>query len=323
MASARPHGAGASHSSRRLGDKFRSYTAHHRRVCFETLLGLLRSWVSSLMIWLVIGITLALPAILLVMLNSVATISGEWDGNPRINVYLKNELDPGSTDALLKIVSEWEGVNSAVLISSEAALKEFQTFSGFGEAVLALDSNPLPAVILVTPVEAQIAQVRLLVRRLEGLAAADSVSVDLEWIQRLYAIISLGQRLVTSVGIFLALGVLLIVGNTIRLAIENRRSEIEIIKLVGGSDAFVRRPFLYLGFWYGAGGAFFAWLLVASSLLYIDTPVKRLAGAYNTLFSLEGLNLEQTAMLWGLGVLLGVFGAWIAVNRHLKNIEPG
>lgn len=325
---ARNQNSGASLSSQRIGDRFRSYMAHHRRVAVESLQGLLNNWLSSLMTWLVIGIALALPAILLVMLNNLASLSGEWDGNPRISVYLSQEADEQTSKALLKSISSWKGVASTVYIGPGEALKEFQSFSGFGEAVLALDKNPLPAVILVTlgeaqeAQEAQIVQINLLLGRLESLPQVDSVSVDLEWIQRLQTIISLGQRLVTSVGAFLALGVLLIVGNTIRLAIENRRSEIEVVKLVGGTDAFVRRPFLYLGFWYGAGGVFIAWLLLGLSLLYIDTPVKRLAGAYDTSFALEGLNLEQTGIFLGLGVVLGVFGAWIAVNRHLKDIEP-
>lgn len=319
---ARNQHSGASLSNQRMGDRFRSYMAHHRRVAMESLLGLLSNWLSSLMTWLVIGIALALPAILLVMLNNLASLSGEWDGNPRISVYLNQEVDQKTSKELLKSISSWKSVESTLYIGPEEALKEFQSFSGFGEAVLALDKNPLPAVILVSPGEAQVEQVNLLLGKLESLSQVESVSVDLEWIQRLQTIISLGQRLVTSVGVFLALGVLLIVGNTIRLAIENRRSEIEVVKLVGGTDAFVRRPFLYLGFWYGAGGVFIAWLLVGFSLLYIDTPVKRLAGAYHTTFALEGLNLEQTGIFLGLGVVLGVFGAWIAVNRHLKDIEP-
>jgi cell division transport system permease protein len=131
-----------------------------------------------------------------------------------------------------------------------------------------------------------------------------------------------GERLVVSLGFVLALGVLLVIGNTIRLAIENRRSEIEIIKLVGGTDRFVRRPFLYLGFWYGAGGALVAWLLLQGSLLFLSGPVEILAQSYRDDFALSGLSaLDSLAILLG-GSGLGILGAIVAVRRHLREIEP-
>ncbi|MGD8406998.1 MAG: FtsX-like permease family protein, partial [Thiohalophilus sp.] len=116
--------------------------------------------------------------------------------------------------------------------------------------------------------------------------------------------------------------VLLVVGNTIRLAIQNRRDEIVIIKLIGGTDAFIRRPFLYTGFWYGLFGGVIAWLLVSVSLWILNDPVEKLAGLYQNSFSLSGLNAQTTGILLLSGVLLGLIGSWIAVGRHLRDIEP-
>ncbi|MFT7091945.1 MAG: cell division transport system permease protein, partial [Candidatus Azotimanducaceae bacterium] len=145
---------------------------------------------------------------------------------------------------------------------------------------------------------------------------------DLEWIERLFALLALGERFVTTLGLFLSLGVVLAIGNTIRLAIENRRAEIEIIKLVGATDAFVRRPFLYLGFWYGFGGALVAWLMVQASLIVLSGPIEQLLDSYQNQFLLEGLDLITTLTLFGVGIGLGVVGAAVAVGRHLHTIEP-
>lgn len=322
MSNVQTSGSGASQSKQGLVSRLTSWAKHHQRVSGESLGSLLQNGLASLMTWTVIGIALALPAILLVMLNNLSLLSESWDGKPRINIFLDKNLSPEETQAFFGKISAWQQVDSASLISADDALEEFQSLSGFGEVVLALEDNPLPAVVLLEPEDTEGAAVGMLVRRLEGQSGVDSVSVDLEWIQRLNALLSLGERLVTAVSVFLAMGVLLIVGNTIRLSIENRRSEIEVIKLVGGTDAFVRRPFLYLGFWYGLGGGLIAWLLLAASLFYLNEPIVRLAGAYGKPFSLVGLNLVETLGFWGLGASLGIAGAWLAVGRHLKHIEP-
>ena len=154
------------------------------------------------------------------------------------------------------------------------------------------------------------------------IAQVDRVSVDLQWLERLFAILSFSRRLVTAFGLVLALGVLLVMGNTIRLAIENRRQEIEVVKLVGGTDAFVRRPFLYLGFWYGLGGALLACLLLQISLLVLSAPVEVLAQSYRDDFALQGPGLTGILLLLVTGSLLGVLGSLIAVSRHLAAIEP-
>jgi cell division transport system permease protein len=146
--------------------------------------------------------------------------------------------------------------------------------------------------------------------------------VDLQWIERLLAILAVGERLVMALSVFLGLGVLLAIGNTIRLAIENRRAEIEVVKLVGGTDGFVRRPFLYLGFWYGLGGAVIAWLMVQGSLVFLAVPIERMILSYDEKFILSGLGLSESALLLGLGCILGISGAALAVGRHLHQIEP-
>jgi cell division transport system permease protein len=142
------------------------------------------------------------------------------------------------------------------------------------------------------------------------------------WVKRLYQFMELGQRLVWALATLLGLAVLLIIGNTIRLSIESRRDEILVVKLVGGTDAFVRRPFLYTGIWFGLGGGIIAWLLLSMGLYWLSGPVETLISLYGSDFVLQGLSLSDSLMLIFDGVILGWLGAWLAVSRHLTKIKP-
>lgn len=299
-----------------------SWLGNHRKVAIATLADLFGSWVSSLMTWLVIGIALALPTILYLLLVNVSDVSENWGGRPRISVYLKNDVSGLQARATSMRLGTLPNVAGVRFISRADALKEFTARSGFGDILATLDENPLPPVVVVTPLTDTPAQMKLLATKIRGMSHVDSVSMQIAWVERLYAIVSLGERLVGALAFFLGLGVLLSIGNTVRLAIENRRSEIEVIKLVGGTDSFVRRPFLYLGCWYGVGGAVLAWVMVEVSLAFLSAPVDRLAVSYNSAFSLLGLGFGTTLVLLVGGGLLGVLGAGLAVRRHLHDIEP-
>lgn len=274
------------------------------------------------MTWLVIGIALSLPTILLLLLANVSHIGTEWEGKPRISVYLKSVVSEEDGRRFATGLRSVDGIETVAYISPDEALAEFQALSGFGDVLDALDHNPLPAVVEVAPSFEEPAELQLLVTRLTGMNEVDSVSVDLAWIERLFAILALGERFVAALAFFLALGVLLSIGNTVRLAIENRRAEIEVVKLVGGTDSFVRRPFLYLGLWYGLGGALTAWLMVQVGLLLLSGPVDRLVRSYDDQFALVGLGPGATLVLLATGALLGIVGAALAVGRHLHEIEP-
>jgi len=299
-----------------------AWLAHHRRVAWESLAGLLRNGVSSALTWLVIGIALVLPALGYVLLKNATTLTGGWDGKPRLTVYF--DLASGDTAAqrFASRVKGWEGVDGAEYISRASALAEFQRRSGFGDVITSLARNPLPAVVTVTPSEVAPGEIRMLAIRIEGSDDVDDVVVDLAWVERLSALLTLAQRAVWALGSFLGLGVLLIIGNTIRLSIESRRSEIEVIKLVGATDGFVRRPFLYLGLWYGLGGAVLAIILLTACLAVLSGPVQRLLGSYGSQFDVHGLGLSGGLLLMLIGSIFGIGGAWLAVSRHLDDIQP-
>jgi cell division transport system permease protein len=274
------------------------------------------------MTWMVIGIALALPAILYILLANISNFSGGLDGKPRVSLYLTGKTDEQSAISLAKKLKEGPDITETRYITADGALAEFQEETGLGDILDSLPSNPLPSVIEVEFGAISPADIKLRVNQLESMPEVESVSVDLEWIERLLAILAVGERLVTALSVFLGLGVLLAIGNTIRLAIENRRAEIEVVKLVGGTDGFVRRPFLYLGFWYGLGGAIIAWLMVQGSLAFLSVPIDRMILSYDEEFVLSGLDMLESTFLLGFGCTLGIAGAALAVGRHLHQIEP-
>jgi cell division transport system permease protein len=215
-------------------------------------------------------------------------------------------------------------VSSVDLITAEEARKEFRRDSGFGATIDALNDNPLPHTLVVRPAPEFIASTNLdtLAADLRALPSIEIVQLDTAWVNRLNAILDAVRRALALTAGLLALGVMVIIGNTIRLDIQNRRAEIEVTKLVGGSDAFVRRPFLYNGIWYGLGGAVTAWIITLAVTGLLREPIGRIAGLYGSAFQLGGLGLQATLLLLGSGIVLGWLGSYVAATRHLRAIEP-
>ncbi|UZE96562.1 permease-like cell division protein FtsX [Alkalimarinus alittae] len=310
-------------TSRKEGS-FDSYLANHRKIAKESFRRLIKQPVSSLMTWAVIGIALSLPVGLSVLLANVQQLSSGWDGSAQITLFLKMDVSDKDASNLALELSTRATVAQADFISRDSALDEFKTLSGFGEVLNYLDENPLPHVIVVKPAKnlATVEQTDSLQKRLSDLKLVEKAQLDLQWVQRLHSMTELIQRGVWALALLLALAVLLVIGNTIRLAIENRRDEIVVVKLVGATDGFVRRPFLYTGLWYGLGGGLIAFCLVQITLFWLNTPISELAQLYYSSFSLSGLDLEATFFLLSMSMLLGWLGAWVAVRRHLGAIEP-
>lgn len=318
-----PRREGASLSRTGLRDRYNAWLQHHRLSASDSLLKVLEKPVASLLTWLVIGIALALPTGLNVALDNVSQLTARWESPAQVSLFLKDEVSVERAEALAGELQGHEGVGSTQLISRDEALAEFRSQSGFADVLASLEENPLPHLILVTPTESldQLQVAALQEQLLVNPEAAEAV-LDMAWLERLNSLMEVGRRLVLAVGGMLIVGVLLILGNTIRLAIESRREEIVIVKLVGGSNGFVRRPFLYTGLWYGVGGGALAALLVSGALWFLEAPVGELAQLYETAFDLAGLGVMGALNLVILGGLLGLAGAWLAVSRHLVHIEP-
>ncbi|MEH6589417.1 MAG: permease-like cell division protein FtsX [Halioglobus sp.] len=317
------HREGAIHSRTGFSDRYQAWLRHHRLSAADSLQRLLDKPWSSFLTWMVIAIAIALPVGMNVVLDNARSVSMNWDRPAQISVFLKSGQSLQAAQKLQLGLASREDIDDVVLVSSEQALAEFRLLSGFADLLDSLEKNPLPHLLIVSP-EVNIKGVKLeqLQLQLQDVPEVDQAVLDMEWVQRLSTLMTLGKRTVFAVGCLLLLGVVLILGNTIRLAIENRRDEIVIVKLVGGSNAFVRRPFLYTGLWYGVGGGLFAAVLVSVSLWYLDAPAEALAELYQSDFEIHGLGFMGGLNLIVAGGLLGLAGAWAAVSRHLSAIEP-
>jgi cell division transport system permease protein len=316
----RPAGARSARTS--LGDRLGAWRQHHRDSLGDALARMRAAPTSTLMTALVIAIALALPAGLTVLLDNARALTRDWDGNAHLSVFL--DIDTSETRQR-EMASEWatfKSVERTEVITRQQALQEFKALSGFGDVLEALPDNPLPPLIVVYPSHNEPAALEHLQARLNALPDVDNAQLDVAWVRRLHAILELADRLIGVLTLGLAGAVVLVVVNTVRLAIESRREEIVVIKIVGGTDGFVRRPFLYSGFCFGFAGGVLALILVGAALWWVGGPIDTLLNLYNSKHSLAGMAFSNGLILPLFSGVLGLLGAWLAVSRHLGDIEP-
>lgn len=300
-----------------------AYLHIHLHSFFASLGRLARTPFNFMMTVGVIGITLSLPAGMLVSIDNMKAISGQINLNQNISVFLKRSVTHQDADKLKRIFQKNPNIAEAVLIDKQAALDEFKEYSGFGAALNALGENPLPHVILLTPIEEldNSLALRSLLNDIKQNNAVQFAQLDMTWVERLNALLSIAERGVSLIILLLGIAVLLVVSNTIRLELQARREEIEITRLVGATQAFIRRPFVYSGFWYGLFGGILACLLVNLSLWLLDGPTSALSKLYGSNFNLHYLGFSDTVTWLFFSVSLGIVGSWIVVHRHLSNLE--
>ena len=296
------------------------YLLHHWEALKRSFSYFIKTPLASVMTLTVIAITLALPTGLWVSLQNLQILSKGWEQSPQISLYLKMDVSPQVYEQLQEKLKKRTDIASVKVITPNEGLASFEQQSGFGNILAELPKNPLPAVIEIIPTmdSQRPAIIQNLLSDLKKIPEVDIAQLDMDWVKRLYNFILLGKRIISALALFLALAVLLIVGNTIRLAMQTYRAEVEVIKLVGGSNAYVRRPFLYSGIMLGLLGAIIAWQIINCVLLWVDTPVTQLAALYHSEFQLVGLNVAGITILLLTGILLGWSGSWIAIGRYLK-----
>jgi cell division transport system permease protein len=307
-----------------LSAPLQTWLLRHLQVALNSLGRLYRTPLASLMTAAVIGIALALPTGLYLLTYNLKDLAGHWDGGADLSLFLRHTTSPEAVLALQHTLAGWPEIDQITLITPQQALAEFRELSGFGDVLDTLEQNPLPAVLALKPAASasDATSAAALRTRLQALPEVELAQLDLQWVKRFHAIIAIIQRSILILSGLLALAVLLITGNTIRLEIQNRSEEIEVTKLIGATSAFIRRPFLYSGLWYGSSGAALAALLVELTFLQLRGPVSQLAGLYQSSFGLHNLSVGEALLLIISGGLLGLLGAWLAVGRHMAAIEP-
>jgi cell division transport system permease protein len=297
---------------------------NHFRQLLASLGELWRQPLASLMTIGVLGLSITLPSTLYLLVKNTEQVTAGWEQAGEISLYLKPNTSVAQAQQLRLAVSLFSEVEAAELVTADNALREFEQASGLTNSLAYLDKNPLPHVILITPKASYVQPnaARTLVKKLERQTHVDFGKLDIEWLERLYATVSVARNVVWIVAILLCVSVVLIIGNTIRLNILSQREEIIIMKLVGATDNFIRFPFLYTGMWYGLLGGVLAWILIAFLLWWLQSGIANLANLYQTQFTLTGLDTTALGVILLLSIILGLLGSIISVQKHIKEIEP-
>ncbi|MCC4597551.1 permease-like cell division protein FtsX [Xanthomonas campestris pv. phormiicola] len=307
--------AGGSAAPSRLG----VWWDHHLHSIVYSLGRAMRKPWATLLTMAVMALALALPLGLSIALDNLKQFAGSVQQSRDINVFLKTDIDAAAANALAATLRGRADVAAVALRTPEQGMAELRDSAGLGEALDALDDNPLPTLLIVTPAAADDAQ---LAASLSALPQADLVQHDALWRKRLDGWLRFGERLVQVLSVLLGAGAALVVGNTVRLDIQSRREEIGVLQLLGASDGFIRRPFLYLGAWYGFGAGVLALGLIAASGLALGPPLAELADSYGSHFALHGLDALHSALVLLGTLLLGWLGAWLVTGHFLRQTRP-
>ncbi|RUR13674.1 permease-like cell division protein FtsX [Legionella sp. km772] len=301
-----------------------SILSYHLQAALSSLNLLCRKPFATLMTVIVIAIALALPALFWVFTDNISQLTSGWKRNGHLSLYLQPALSENEEKTVLEQVQATAGVGHASLKSAQEGLTELTAQEGMQDIMHYLPENPLPAVIEVTPTIDidSAANLDMLARQLSKLAKVEQTKVDMEWVGRLHTLLGFATKLSNAMLVLLALAVVLIIGNTLRLAIQNRYEEIQILKLVGATDPFIIRPFLYSGIWYGLAGALVAVFLVNIFILSLGMVINRLTVVYQMHYPLTSLSIRQILLLIAFSIILGWIGARFSVKRQLASIEP-
>lgn len=303
-------------------ERFDTWVLRHIQVMTGSLGRLTKQPVASLLTATVIGIALALPTSMYLLVDNARDIVSQWQSQGEIWLYMKPNVSDLRANQIAAELEARPDVASTRLITKEQAKALFIEHSNLGSAMDLLAENPLPAAIVLTPSELNSAVVDGILWHVREMPQVDLAKTDREWIERLQAIIDLARTFVWIIILALCFGVTIIVGNTIRLDIENHRQEIIVTKLVGGTDGFVRRPFLYVGYWYGLGGGVIALIFVGLAVAFLQQPFNHVLGLFESRYQLAWLSLADCLVLLASGTFLGWVGSWIGVSKHLRDIEP-
>ncbi len=291
---------------------------HHLYSFLASLGRVLRKPWSTVLTVGVMAVALALPLGLWLVLQNVDRFAGDVEQSRQINLFLKPDIGLERARTLTEQLRGRGDVADVVWKTPEQGLSELRQRSGLGEAIAAVEGNPLPSLLVVTPKGDE----TLLAESLQALPETDLVQRDALWRQRLDGWLRFGNRVAWVLAALLGLGALLVVGNTVRLDIQSRSEEIGVLQLLGATDGFIRRPFLYLGARYGLAAGALALALLAATDFALRTPLATLAQSYGSQFALSGFDLRQAAIVLSSATLLGWIGAGLVANHFLRQTRP-
>ncbi|MDD2739409.1 MAG: permease-like cell division protein FtsX [Methylomonas lenta] len=311
-------------TGQRLVEKFHAYLLNHAHGLFSSLGRLSRAPFTSAMTILVLAVAISLAGCFYIVVANIQQLTGNLQASNQMSLFLKEHVTETAGQKMADQLGQNSNIETIKFISKKQAMDEFKANSGFGDALNALDNNPLPNVIQVLPKDVLDSREAIdnLLAEFKQIPQVEFVQVDMQWVERLQTIMMIASRGVTVVGILLGFAVTFITGNTIRLELHNRQDEVLISKLVGATHAFIQRPFLYTGFWLGFIAGFSAWLIITIMLLILESPVEKLSSLYNSSFELLFLSFSEFILMLMIASLLAVLGSWAVLHYQLRQLKP-
>jgi cell division transport system permease protein len=304
-------------------DRLNTYFTLHGQALFSSLGRLLKTPFTTIMTIMVLAIAIGSAAGFYVLLANVEQLTGNLENTNQISLFLKADVTDAAGQYLMEDIRHNSAVQSVTFMNRENALAEFKQFSGFSDAIAALDSNPLPAVIQVLPknVLKDPEELESLVTEFKKLPQVDIAQLDMQWVRKLQSMVALIRRGMVILSCAIGFAVVFIMGNTIRLELEGRREEVLISKLVGATHSFIQRPYLYTGFWFGFLAGSVAWFMVTTMLLILKQPIENLLMLYDKDYSVIFFSFSESFSLLGMAALLGVVGAKFVLSYQLRQMK--
>lgn len=305
-------------------DRLKAYRDLHAHALFSSLGRLISSRFASVMTIVVLAVGISLASGFYILVKNLQQLAGNLESSNQISLFLKEDVSDANAKKFAENLKRNQDVQDVKLISKEQALKEFETYSGFGSAIKALEKNPLPIVVQVIPKNSfdDEAVTQNLFEHFKLVPEVDLAQMDMQWVKRLQSIVEVARRGVQLLSGLLGIGVLFITANTIRLELHNRREEVVIAKLVGATNSFIQRPFLYSGFWLGFFSGVAAWFIVTITTLVLKQPIEKLSGLYDGSFHVVFLDFLETFAMLSISAMLGMVGSWIVVHFQLRELKP-
>jgi len=296
----------------------------HKQQCKEALTELVRRPLGNFLTLAVLAFALTLPASFYLLAKNVTLVAQAWQNPTQLTLYLEHSIADPVASQFSDQLQSWPEIDSVEYISPRQGLQDFREHAGFDQALSLLDENPLPAVVVVRPIADWQGSDKAtqLAAKIRIEPTVNEVRLDSDWLQRLAAIKELAVTLAVLMSGLMLFAVFLIVGNTLRLQVQNQKDEIQVMKLVGATDSFILRPYLYTGVWYGLIGGIVAWVLTAIITILLDDAVAKLASLYDSSFRMIGLRWDEALILLMIASFLGLLAARLSAGRHLKEIEP-
>jgi cell division transport system permease protein len=304
-------------------DKLHAYKDLHAHALFSSLGRIVAAPFNSIMTISVLAIAISFVSGFHILEVNIQQLEGHLEASNQISLFLRDDVSDVHANKLAESIKLNSNVQNVKLITREEAAAEFQTYSGFGSAINELEKNPLPIVLQILPKKSleDRRELEALQKEFQQSPEVDIAQMDLQWIERLYSIISIVKLFASLLNILLIAAVLLIIGNTVRIELHNRRDEIVIERLVGATNSFIRRPFLYAGFWIGFISGISAWFIVTLLMLIIRQAVEKLSSLYGGSFHMLFLSVTDTLVLIFISSLLGILASWVVLSYQMHSTK--